>query len=108
MFCVTIANEVNSLTIETFNPFLESDFRARLEPDGLVIDLRLIEVRPLGRQPNAPRAEPFALVFAGPAQPRLEQRIYGLDHDRLGSIEIFLVPIGFDPGGGLLYEAVFN
>jgi hypothetical protein len=31
-----------------------------------------------------------------------------LEHVALGSLDIFLVPIGVDEYGGLLYEAVFN
>ena len=35
---------------------------------------------------------------AGPLEPVLPQAIYGLDHDALGHLDLFLVPIG--PGGG--------
>jgi hypothetical protein len=95
-------------TIETYAPLLETTFRVRNGPGNDQIELRLVEVRALGRQPYAPRVEPFALEFAGPAEPALEQRIYSLEHETLGVIEIFLVPIGLDPAGGLRYEAVFN
>ena|SRR6266581_3062001 len=95
-------------TIETFAPLLETTFRVRNGPGNVQTDLRLVELRPLGRQPHAPRVEPFALEFAGPAEPALEQRIHRLEHETLGVIEIFLVPIGLDPAGGLRYEAVFN
>lgn len=98
---------MDSPTIETFRPLLNTAFRTTAE-NGSAVELRLVEVRALGRQPHAPRVEPFALEFVGPARPRLEQRIYRLEEATLGSIEIFLVPIGFDPGGGLRYEAVFN
>ena len=99
---------MDSPTVETFAPLVETAFSLRLASGDDPIALRLVGVTPLGRQPNAPRIEPFALEFAGPAQPQLEQRIYRLEHEKLGSIEIFLVPIGFDPAGGLRYEAVFN
>jgi hypothetical protein len=99
---------MDSPTIATFAPLVETAFRLRPGPGDDPISLRLVSVIPLGRQPNAPRVEPFALEFAGPAQPQLEQRIYRLEHEALGSIEIFLVPIGFDAAGGLRYEAVFN
>jgi hypothetical protein len=99
---------MESPTIETFAAVLETTFRVRNGPGDAPIPLRLVDVRPLGRQPHAPRVEPFALEFAGPLEPRLEQRIYQLEHQTLGLFEIFLVPIGFDPAGGLRYEAVFN
>jgi hypothetical protein len=37
----------------------------------------------------------------------LPQAIYQLEHDRMGTMDIFLVPIGPD-GQGMGYEAVFN
>lgn len=53
------------------------------------------------------RAEPFTLTFRGPGEPRLAQGIHRLEHERLGELEIFLVPIRPDERGPL-YEAVFN
>jgi hypothetical protein len=97
---------LESLTAETFHPHEGSDFEVR--DSGGPIVLRLTEVRSLGHQPHAPRVDPFALEFGGPSQPVLEQRIYRLAHPSLGELEIFLVPVGIDPAGGLLYEAVFN
>jgi hypothetical protein len=99
---------MDSLTIATFAPLVETTFRLDPGVDDDPIPLRLVSVSPLGRQPDAPRVEPFALEFAGPAEPQLEQRIYRLEHETLGSLDIFLVPIGFDFAGGLRYEAVFN
>jgi len=56
-----------------------------------------------------PRAEPFSAYFLGPKSPLLPQRIYQVAHDQLGTLNLFLVPLGPDPKtGGLLYEAVFN
>jgi hypothetical protein len=99
---------MQSLSIETFAPLLETTFQLQGGSDGDSVTLRLVDVRSLGVQPHAPRVEPFALEFAGPPEPRLEQRIYVLEHETLGTVEIFLVPLGFDPAGGVRYEAVFN
>lgn len=76
--------------------------------DGAEVVLRLVKVRSLGHQPNAPRPDPFALEFEGPTRPSLGQGTHRLEHAALGSLDIFLVPIGVDEYGGLLYEAVFN
>jgi hypothetical protein len=41
----------------------------------------------------------------------MPQAIYPLEHQALGRMEIFLVPIGPDPRGkrkGMQYEAAFN
>jgi hypothetical protein len=102
-----MAEAMRSLTIDTFTPLVGTAFRARTDTDG-VVDLRLVEVRPLGHQPQAPRVEPFALEFVGSADVPLDQRTWRLDHESLGAVEIFLVPIGSDPAEGYRYEAVFN
>jgi hypothetical protein len=98
---------MDDLTIETFTPLVDSAFRTT-GPDGTAVVLRLVEVRSLGSQPHAPRVEPFALEFVGPAEPRLEQQIFQLEQEALAGIEIFLVPIGLEADGGFRYEAVFN
>ena len=51
--------------------------------------------------------EPFALLFVGPPEPILPQRIYVFQHPGLGQFEIFIVPIGVD-GEGTRYEAIFT
>jgi hypothetical protein len=95
------------LTAETFRPHRDSEFEVRDAEGGTVV-LRLADVRSLGHQPGAPRVDPFALEFNGPAQPALEQAIHRLEHRELGALDIFLVPIGLEPKGGQRYEAVFN
>ena len=99
---------MDDLTIETFAPHLDSEFRLEAPPPDGSIVLRLTEVTALGHQPNAPRVEPFSLQFSGPPQPFLEQRMYRIEHDALGALDIFLVPIGYDRAGSIRYEAVFN
>ena len=61
-----------------------------------------------GRQPWATaRQERFSIVFRGPREKPLQQGMYQLQHDQLGALELFLVPVGRDHEG-LYYEAVFN
>jgi hypothetical protein len=52
------------------------------------------------------RRNPFSIVFRGPKGVYLPQRIYRLEHDEMGAIEIFLVPIIPDEEGSR-FEAVF-
>jgi hypothetical protein len=96
------------LTIATWAPQAGTEFVLDDPDRSRRLSLRLADVRALGLQPNAPRAEPFALLFAGPEQPLLEQRTYRLEHPVLGALDIFLVPVGPDAAGALCYEAVFN
>lgn len=59
-----------------------------------------------GAAPGDDAREPFALQFRVAVAQVLPQAIYALRHERLGTLEIFLVPIGRD-GDGVRYEAVF-
>lgn len=57
---------------------------------------------------------PFSVVFRGPLEPVMPQGIYHVEHEHLGMLDIFIVPIGPDtdaaPGEepAMLYEAVFG
>jgi uncharacterized protein DUF6916 len=97
---------LESVSAKTFLAHRGTEFEVRDLDEPVV--LRLAEVRSLGHQPHAPRVDPFVLEFSGPSNPMLEQRIHRLGHPALGELDIFLVPIGPDPAGGLRYEAVFN
>jgi hypothetical protein len=51
--------------------------------------------------------EPFSILFRGPVEEILPQQIYRVEHDTIGTSEIFLVPLA--PGAdGALYQAVFT
>ena len=95
----------------SFEERLDEPFRVYPEA-GNPLEMKLIEVTSLGPKSVAPSAtqdlrDSFSIVFRGPADRPLEQRIYRMAHDSLSSFEIFLVPIGPDQEG-LCYEAVFN
>ena len=94
------------LTLGDFSGRIGEAFRVALEAGS--IDLTLAEVTDLARRNDAgPRRTPFSLVFRGPNGPLLSQRIWAVEHEVLGRLEIFLVPIGPD-AQGMRYEAVFN
>ena len=76
--------------------------RFRIVPgDTGAFEAELVEVTEIPREPGG-RA-PFSLVFQGGPDPPLPQRIYRVEHDELGVLEIFLVPVATDR-----YEAVFT
>lgn len=102
-----VSIDLATVSAATFAAEVGSVFRV-VSPGAPDVPLRLVEVEARGRQPHAPRVEPFSLVFAGPPEPRLVQRTHRLEHQVLGALEIFLVPIGQDASGGILYEATFN
>ena len=101
---------LNELTHEMFEPLVGKPFRLHVG-DGKAIEVELIQASRLpayGGRNGAPAArEPFSLLFRGPTGFVLPQRMYALEQEPLGRVEIFLVPIGPDEVGQR-YEAVFN
>jgi hypothetical protein len=95
---------LDKLTVEDFQPRLEETFRLD-RPDGDSMDLRLVEAAGTGGTPT--HRQPFSVVFEGPPEPILGQSIYRLHNDAMGTLEIFLVPLGLI-GGGIRYESVFT
>jgi hypothetical protein len=99
---------LHKLTVDSFTGQIGKTFRLVL-PDAPAMDLVLIEARSLSaksKPPGSGRA-PFSLVFLGPKDSVLTQRIYPLENASLGRLEIFLVPISSDTDG-VKYEAIFN
>ena len=88
-----------------FDEHVDSLFQ--LDTGDGVVEVKLVEVRALGAGLPDQRA-PFSLIFeAQPSGEPLPQRTYPLTHEKLGALELFLVPIG--PGeGATRYEAIFN
>ena len=96
---------LDKLTHSDFGPLLGSNFK--LEAGSATVKLELIAAEATGAsQVSAPR-QPFSLLFRGPQTPLLAQQIYALKHSSLGTLEIFLVPIGPDDQGQR-YQAIFG
>ena len=53
------------------------------------------------------RQRMFSLVFRGPLDQPLEQGLFPMTHETMGTESLFLVPIAREPDG-FRYEAVFN
>ena len=94
---------MDHLNGKSFLQHLNTQFTVGAPSDGSVW-LELVSVT---EHIDTPRQENFSLLFRGPLEPFFPQRIYHLKHESLGSLELFLVPIGPD-GKGMQYEAVFN
>jgi hypothetical protein len=112
-------HSLEALSAEDFRDNVGSCFRlssTSQESDAAVsVELELAEVSaPEGGSPATSRA-PFSLLFRGPLTPIMPQAIYPLKHDKLGLLELFIVPIGPEepaaPGQAptaIRYEAVFG
>ena len=96
-----------SLTEEEFSKHVNTLFCLNLAAEAQV-DLELVQVKGYLKNPgDQDGMERFSLFFKGPGKPHLPQSTYSLSHEGMGTIDLFLVPIGRD-GDGLRYEAVFN
>lgn len=69
------------------------------------VHLELIEVDGLSTDPG--NEDSFSLIFVAPGHEYLPQATYTLEHDVMGSLPIFLVPVQQD-ARGIHYQAIFN
>jgi hypothetical protein len=104
-----VAAMLERLTADKLAPAIGDTFILKDDQIG-GLDLVLLEARTL--EPDAPpedasgKRAPFRLEFRGPLEPVMAQRIYRLQHDSLGTLEIFIVPIASDDAE-TRYEAIF-
>jgi hypothetical protein len=98
-----------AFSLETFAPLIGDVFRLTID-DSNPLELTLAEASPFGDASDAAAREglraPFSLFFTGPLQPVLAQATVPLEHSGLGTIHLFLVPIG-PMDGSMRYEAAF-
>ena len=96
---------LESLKRETFAAELNTRFRVRLDAER-ALELELTEVTDQdSRRPQG--FESFSIIFRGPLESFLPQSTYELEHERLGTFPLFIVPIRQSPQG-IDYQAVFN
>lgn len=87
----------------SFTENLNTRFRA-VRQDSTVIEMELIEV---ADRKSTPRQEQFSLFFLAAQDENFQQGVYRLEHEQLGSDDLFLVPVSADDKG-VCYQAVFN
>jgi len=99
---MTSTADLATLAIGDFAPHCDASFD--MQTDAGVVPLKLVEVDPAGESGRAGGA--FSLLFAAPKGPWLPQAVYPVKHPALGTMEIFLVPVGpLAEGNG--YQAIF-
>ena len=94
---------IDTLTCSHFEPHVGDVFSIALNDSSLSMTLKA--AKPLGTALREGGA--FALSFAGPAAPLLQQSIYPLRHAALGTLDLFIVPVGREKNG-IIYEAIFT
>jgi hypothetical protein len=100
---MTATADLAALAIDDFTPHLDASFD--MQGGGGAVPLKLAKVDPAGNSGRAGGA--FSLIFVAPKGPWLPQAIYPVTHPALGTMEIFLVPVGPMLGGNA-YQAIFT
>ncbi len=98
--------DLADVTIETFEGREGETFSIQFADAKL--ELTLASVDPLPEDfAQGKRERAFSLIFHGPEETVLPQQTWPLDHDELGRLDLFLVPLGPEEGA-MRYEAAFN
>jgi hypothetical protein len=90
----------DKLNSKTFSQHLHTSFRVPMA-GGELARLELVEVV---ESNLSPAMEQFSVFFLGP--PTLGQGMRSLEHDQMGSFDLFLVPVAAE-GDRARYEAAF-
>lgn len=93
--------DLSKLLKEDFEPYINSFFA--LEEENGLMNLELIEVE----ESSSSGTQGFSLMFKGSVDKLLPQRIYPLKHEKMGKLEIFIVPVRKDEEGSY-YQAIFT
>ena len=105
---------LETFTAQTFSPYVGETFHLILD-GGPPVEMQLVSVT----EANFPAAatgtaDPlrrmsFSLLFLDQQHQGfyLPQRIYHLEHEQLGAMDLFMVPIG-PTAEGMRYEVIFN
>ena len=77
----------------------------RVHHGASYVPLRLVDV---ADDPPARGIRQFSLLFHGPGDPQLSQAIHTFEHDVLGTLEIFIVPVLGSTRARIVYQACFS
>lgn len=98
--------ELTELNEDTFARHLNTKFYVPLEDKK--VELELVKViSDKGELDKIEGVDRFSIYFTGPVDSFLQQRIYTFEHEALGQMEIFIVPIARQDDK-YHYEAVFS
>ena len=93
----------NNWTHALFTENLNTTF-ALQHPHWGNVTVELVAVSDLR---ETPRQRMFSLVFRGDLEQPMEQGLFSMTHEKMGTESLFLVPIARE-ADGFRYEAVFN
>jgi hypothetical protein len=91
------------LKISDFAEQVNSKFQMRID-ETTAFEVELVEAKKHGTTESPYQ---FSLNFAAPLTAPASQGLYRLEHEKMGELQLFLVPVAKD-NQWLYYEAVFN
>ena len=97
-------------TCQRFAEHAGSAFQLSIaQADTVILELTAVKPFPksLDITDKSLKISSFSLYFSSTATPHLQQGSYALRHPVLGTMEMFIVPIG-PSAKGTQYEAIFN
>ncbi len=97
---------LDKLRIEDFSGRVGETFRATAEGER-TLTLTLDAVEALPRPVGDGGREPFSLEFHDEARDHVPQQTVAIEHDEMGSFDLFVVPLGPGPDG-MRYQAIFT
>jgi hypothetical protein len=98
--------KLDTATVDDFAPLVGETFTLDAGEAG-TLELELTAATPAGNPGPEGTRHPFTVEFLGPSDPVAAQQTVRLNNERVGQLEIFIVPVGRDDSG-TAYEAVFN
>jgi hypothetical protein len=94
---------LEDLEKSTFDPYVEQKFLIHFGVSER-IEVELVNISEVKSQ----KTESFSLLFRGPFDKILAQGTYRMEHPKMGTFELFLVPVMVAGDRSIHYEAVFN
>lgn len=91
------------ITRDEYAACLNTDFMVEVSPE-LKVSMKLTEVTELSERFHQ---QSFSLIFTAPDNTLAGQGQFSVEHETLGTIELFMVPIGKD-SKGMLFQSLFN
>jgi hypothetical protein len=99
---------LDKLQSADFSAHLHETFRIPLDGEADAVSLELARVTESAGGSGLEARRSFSLLFLGPVSRQyFVQRTYRLEHEQMGALEIFLVPLG-PVEGRMQYEAIFT
>jgi hypothetical protein len=97
--------KLDGLHAADFVPLLHESFR--IEAGKHSLGLELVEVNEGERKRLTETRAPFSLLFKGAPDQLMPQHMYRIEHETLGAMDLFIVPVRADRSG-CYYEAIFT